>query len=139
MLRALRMPVLSAVAMATCSAELAVPLEMVKCGSFLCPADGLLPLGVLVSAYSSENHTFHRLMREAHTAGRSAKRVSPHVPTALITQETSLVERDAFDYAVPVRPDLLIRGVQREAGCALLPSTKHFEPRLDQSDSLVGR
>jgi len=92
---------------------------MVKCGLFLCPAQGRLPVGVLVSAYSTEDHTFRRLLREAHNAGRSAKRVSPHVPTALITQDLSLAERGAFDFAVPVRPDLLVRGAAREAGCAL--------------------
>jgi len=89
---------------------------MVKCGLFLCPARGRLPVGVLVSAYSTEDHTFRRLLREAHNAGRSAKRVSPHVPTALITQDLSLAERGAFDFAVPVRPDLLVRGAAREAG-----------------------
>ena len=92
---------------------------MVKCGLFLCPAQGRLHVGVLVSAYSAEDHTFQRLLREAHHAGRSVKRVSPHVPTALITQDVSLAERDAFDFAMAVRPDLLVHGAARNAGCAL--------------------
>jgi len=93
-----------------------IVLEMHDCGRFLCPAKGRLPFGLLISAYSTNETTFERLLREAHTAGRSAREQSPSVPIALITHKPELAERSAFDYVVPVRPDLLVEGAERGAG-----------------------
>ena len=95
-----------------------VEVQMVKCGSFLCPAAGRSLFGVLISAYSHVDVTFSRLLKEAHNAGRSVKRYSPGVPTALITHKPELAGGEAFDIVVRVRPDLLVEGAARDPGYA---------------------
>jgi hypothetical protein len=102
----------------TITTEAAAEVQMVKCGSFLCPAGGRLPFGVLISAYSDIDQTFRRLMREAHDAGLSVKKYSPGVPAALITHKPEFARRDSFDMAVRVRPDLLFKGALRDPGYA---------------------
>ena len=91
-------------------------LEMTRCGSFLCPTNGRRPVGVLISAYSLVENTYQTLLTEAHVAGRTSKRASPAIPTALITHKPELAEGNAFDFVVPVRPDLLVKGAPRGMG-----------------------
>lgn len=90
-------------------------LDMKACetGLFLCPTTGRLPLGVLISAYSTDESIFGRLLSEASAAGASVKRWNPLVPTALITHRTALASNESFDLAVPVRDDLLMKGAPR--------------------------
>ena len=90
-------------------------LDMKACGTgmFLCPTTGRLPLGVLVSAYSTDDGIFGRLLSEANAAGASVKRWNPDVPTALITHRPALTSNESFDLAVPVRDDLLMKGAPR--------------------------
>jgi hypothetical protein len=107
-------------------------VEMIPCDEFLCPKDGRLPFGVLISAYSHDERTFSRLLKEAHNAGRMTKahtlaapdaicQALSHtacrsVPTALITHRHDLAEGDAFDLVVSVRPDMHVAGALREKG-----------------------
>ena len=104
-------------AMASAHAQLRTlrVLDMKACdtGLFLCPTTGRLPFGVLISAYSTDDSIFGRLLSEASAAGASVKRWNPLVPTALITHRTALVSNESFDLAVPVRDDLLMKGAPR--------------------------
>lgn len=90
-------------------------LDMKACdtGIFMCPTTGRLPLGVLISAYSTNDGIFGRLLSEANAAGASVKRWNPDVPTALITHRPELTSNESFDLAVPVRDDLLMKGAPR--------------------------
>jgi hypothetical protein len=78
-----------------------------------------MPFGVLIAAYSMDTHTRKRLLFEAHSAARSLKEVDPDVPTALVTHDSHRISEEAsFDYLVPVREDLLLRGRIREGNYA---------------------
>ena len=93
-------------------------LDMKACdtGIFMCPTTGRLPLGVLISAYSTDDGIFGRLLSEANDVGASVKRWNPDVPTALITHRPALTSNESFDLAVPVRDDLLMKGAPRGNG-----------------------
>lgn len=100
---------------------LAAPvLAMTRCGSFLCPADGVArPFGVLTTAYSRDAKTFERLLGEAHALARSvgaaggAGGATAAPPVALVTHAPARAQADAFAFAVPVRDDLFFAGALR--------------------------
>ena len=93
-------------------------LEMVPCDLLLCPKEGLLPQGVLFTAYSTDRQKLvKKFLPEVMTSARSFKKHNRALPACLVTNlPSALIDGSVFDFVIVVREDLMFAGAQREPG-----------------------
>ena len=93
-------------------------LELVACDPFLCPSEGLLPRGVLFTAYSLDKKKLvKKFLPEVMTSARSLKKHNPALPSCLVTNlPSAFIDGNVFDFVIVVREDLMFDGAQREPG-----------------------
>ena len=97
-----------------------IELNMINCEYLLCPEGGLLPRGVVYTAYSTDKELMaKKLLPEAFASAASFKEFHGNgsIPTCLISNAPAeLVDGNIFNYIIRVRSDLLFAGAERGPG-----------------------